>query len=219
MIQRWLIGVQAFLKLQWFRRRWRQANPHNETMPGTVFPMELVQVGKYSYGPLNVHHWGTPGEKLIIGSFVSIAAGVRFILGGNHPTDHLLNFPVRVKMLGWREECYSKGPIEVGDDVWFGQEAMILSGSRIGKGAVIGARAVIAGEVPPFAIVVGNPARVVRKRFPDDIIRQLLELDYNSFPPSFFAAHEKDLYEPLDQARLDRLRTALAPGTVRGQAT
>ena len=165
---------QAYLRL--FKRKWRKANRQNETFAGTTFPVERVHVGNYSYGPLNVYAWGAEEERLEIGSFVSIAPGVKFLLGGNHRVDTLLTFPVRVKFLGEKREATSKGAIIVEDDVWIGMDAMILSGSHIGRGAVIGAKTLVTGYVAPYSIHVGNPGRTVGFRFDKPIIEKLLSV-------------------------------------------
>ncbi len=177
-------------KLYIFRRRWRTKNPHNETVPKRLFPIDIVTVGKYSYGLLDVYTWGAKEERLEIGSFVSIASGVKFLLGGNHRTDTLLTFPVKVKFFKEKREATSKGPIIVEDDVWIGMDAMILSGSRIGRGAVIGAMTVVAGEVPPYSIVVGNPGRVISRRFEGETTRLLCSLPLKKITSEFILMNE-----------------------------
>ena len=180
---------QAYLRL--FKRKWRKENRQNETFAGTTFPVERVHVGNYSYGPLNVYAWGAEEERLEIGSFVSIAPGVKFLLGGNHRVDTLLTFPVRVKFLGEKREATSKGAIIVEDDVWIGMDAMILSGSHICRGAVVGARAVVAGVIPPYSIAIGNPAKVIGYRFDQEIINLLQSLPLECITSSFVASNSE----------------------------
>ncbi len=159
-----------------FQLRWRRANRHNLTMPPLVFTTQNISVGNGSYGPVEVHRWNGIGEGLTIGNYVSIAYGTKFILGGNHALDTLSSYPIRA--MKWGEiEAISKGPIVVEDDVWIGTDAIILSGLTIGRGAIVAAGSVVTKSVPAFAIVGGNPARIIRYRFPDAIIEKLKTID------------------------------------------
>jgi acetyltransferase-like isoleucine patch superfamily enzyme len=130
-------------------------------------------------GPEVVRYQGD-NEPVTIGAYCSIAAGVTFLPGGNHHTDWVSSFPFRAQL---NLSCaftdgnpYSKGPIVVGNDVWIGRCATILSGVTVGDGAVVGACAVVASDVRPYAVVVGNPAREVRRRFTDEQIDRLLAM-------------------------------------------
>jgi chloramphenicol O-acetyltransferase type B len=135
-------------------------------------------IGKHTYGDLHVSQWGE-GESLTIGAFCSIAEGVRIYLGGEHRIDWVTTFPFNVlweSAASFTGHPASKGKVVVGNDVWIGAEALILSGVTIGDGAVIGARAVVTKEIPAYAIAVGNPATVVRRRFDADTIEALLRI-------------------------------------------
>ncbi len=184
---------------------WRKRNPHNETYLARKFDIDRVKVGRASYGPLDVRTFGPPDERLTVGHFVSIADGVTFILGGNHPYRGFSTFPLRVKLLGHPHEAHTKGPIVVGDDVWIGTNAMILSGVTIGQGAIIGAGTVVASDVPPYAIVVGNPMRVVKYRFSPAVIAKLLTLDFGLLHADTLIAHADKLYEELTEANIDQI--------------
>jgi len=122
------------------------------------------------------------GDKLFIGKFCSIASGVKFIMnGGNHDPKLISTYPFPTFDNGWEKRNLGtvyKGDIEIGNDVWMGFEALIMSGITIGDGAVIGARAVVTRNVDPYAIVGGNPAEKIRKRFDDKTIKDLLEIKW-----------------------------------------
>ena len=126
------------------------------------------------------HHYEWNGDKLIIGKFCQIAAGVEFVMNGaNHQMNAVSTFP-SYTMEGWEmdppaiSDLPLKGDTIVGNDVWIGQNAVILPGVHIGDGAIIGANSVVGSDIPPYTIVVGNPARETRKRFDDELIRLLL---------------------------------------------
>jgi virginiamycin A acetyltransferase len=127
------------------------------------------------------HHYPFLNDRLIIGKFCQIAAGVEFVMNGaNHQMNAVSTFPFYT-LQGWAmdppapSDLPQKGDTVVGNDVWIGQNAVILPGARIGDGAIIGASSVVAGEVAPYTVVAGNPARVIRKRFGDALIGLLLE--------------------------------------------
>ena len=138
-----------------FGRRWRKKNLHNETFAEGLFDEKKVTVGKYSYGPIKVVDYGNT-SNLKIGNYVSIAHGVTFLLNSDHYVDRISTFPFRVKVLKEASEVVSKGDIIIDDDVWIGQNATILSGVRIGQGAVVAAGGVVTHDVPPYSIVGGD---------------------------------------------------------------
>jgi len=178
---------------------WRKLNPHNQTLIRNFFNFEKVKVGNATYGPLNIQEWGHPDEELTIGHYVSISEGVTFLLGGNHPYTGITTFPVKVKFLGHAREAQTKGPIRVGDDVWLGHNALIMSGVTISQGAVVAAGSVVTKDVPPYAIVAGNPARVVKHRFPPDIIEQMMTINYAKISPEEMKKMGLALYETSDE--------------------
>ena len=177
-------------------------NKHNGTNILNMFPLELVKVGRYTYGTLNIKSWGTKGEELEIGDFVSIGPNVTFILGGNHYTNTITTFPFKVKYFGEKEpEALTKGKIVVEDDVWIGMNSLILSGVRIGKGAIIGAGAVVAKDIPPYAIAVGNPCKVVKYRFDKEIQNKLRDIELKKIE----LLSKEVIYEKLSKENIEEI--------------
>lgn len=159
---------------------------------------------RYLYGTprdkeLSTIRW-TP-DKLKIGKYNSIASGVVFMMGGNS-TDNL-NFVSVYPFPAVIEDAYeSRGETVTGNDVWLGMEAMIMPGVKIGHGSVVAARSVVTKDIPPYTIVGGNPARVIRKRFSDDEIAMLLEMKWWDWSEEeinlalpFFTKGVKELYK------------------------
>lgn len=145
---------------------------HTEYLEGEKLLKSLVP---YSFGD----------QKLKIGKFCSIAMGVQFISPyANHQTHSFTTYPFwhifsRPECLKpWVDEAQAKGDTLVGHDVWLGREAMILPGVKIGNGAVIAARAIVTKEVPPYTIVGGNPAQVLKYRFTADVIEELQRIQW-----------------------------------------
>ena len=125
-------------------------------------------------------------DKLVIGKFCSIACGARFLFNSaNHKMSSLSTYPFPIFYEEWGLESKNvanawdnKGDIIIGNDVWIGYEAVILAGITIGDGAIIGTRAVVTKDVPPYTIVAGVPAKRIRKRYPDKIISELLRIKW-----------------------------------------
>lgn len=131
-----------------------------------------------------LYHYPVNGDKLKIGKFCSIACGAKFLFtSANHAMRPLSTYTFPIFFEEWgldvseiRSAWDNKGDIVVGNDVWIGYEAVILSGVTIGDGAIVGARAVVTRDVPPYTIVGGVPAKPIRKRFDDETIEKLLRL-------------------------------------------
>ena len=169
--------------------------------PNTVYPIENytneiyikptiknpnIIVGDFSYiadsdfesHVTHLYEWN--GDKLVIGKFCQIAAGVEFVMNGaNHQMNAVSTFPFYT-LEGWEmsppcvADMQLRGDTVIGNDVWIGQNAVILPGVHIGDGAIIGANSVVGRNIEPYTVVAGNPARQIRKRFDDDFI-ELLE--------------------------------------------
>ncbi len=166
-----------------------------------------IQVGEYTMYNDFVHdprdfqknnvlyHYPVNHDRLIIGRFCSIACGAKFLFNSaNHAMGSLSTYPFPLFFQEWgleksrvAEAWDNKGDIVAGSDVWIGYEAVILAGVTIGDGAVIGARAVVTKDVPPYTIVGGVPARAIRRRFPEETVEELLRLKWWDWPPERIA--------------------------------
>ena len=131
-----------------------------------------------------LYHYPINNDKLMIGKFSSIACGAKFLFtSGNHSMKSLSTYTFPIFFEEWNLDVKditsswdNKGDIVIGNDVWIGYEAVIMSGVKIGDGAIIGTRAVVTKDVPPYTIVGGVPAKIIRKRFDDDTIEKLLSI-------------------------------------------
>ncbi|WP_371154703.1 CatB-related O-acetyltransferase [Jannaschia sp. 2305UL9-9] len=182
--------------------------PMAPTYNGTVFLRPLaegrsnVTVGAYSYYDDRderrdffdhnvLHHFDFVGDHLTIGPFCAIAHGVRiFMNGGTHAMDGFSTYPFNIFGSGWQEgfdpaswEAGRKGDTIIGPDVWIGDGATLMPGVTVGAGAIIAAGSVVTKDVPPYAIVAGNPAKVVRERFDAQTIARLLDVAWWDWTP------------------------------------
>lgn len=177
----------------------------NPKIPSLCFIKNVIKnpniiVGEYTYyddinGAENfeshvTHHYDFIGDKLIIGKFCAIAKGIEFIMNGaNHRINSITIYPFNIMGNGWEKSAPSltdlklKGDTIVGNDVWIGQNVTVMPAVHIGDGAIIGANSIVAKDIPPYSVAVGNPCEVKRKRFDEDLIEYLLQIkwwDWNS---------------------------------------
>jgi virginiamycin A acetyltransferase len=159
-------------------------------------PRPNVEIGDFTYYSDNKnspekfydhieHHYDFMGDKLIIGKFCAIAEGTTFIMNGaNHQMNGFTTYPFGIFGEGWEkaiptiEDLPYKGDTVIGNDVWIGQYATILPGVKIGDGAIIAANSTVTKNVEPYSIVGGNPAKLIKKRFPEEMVDLLLELQW-----------------------------------------
>jgi virginiamycin A acetyltransferase len=173
-----------------------------------------IEVGDFTYYSGEdfesrvTHHYEFYGDKLIIGKFCQIAAGVEFIMNGaNHKMNSASTFPFYI-FEHWIQEVPPvselpyKGDTIIGNDVWIGQSATILPGVNIGDGAIIGAYSVVGRDVKPYTIVVGNPARPIRKRFDDELIAILQKFKWWDKPVNEI----QELIPLLNDSDLERVK-------------
>ncbi|QGZ38117.1 virginiamycin A acetyltransferase [Pseudoduganella flava] len=136
------------------------------------------------------------GDKLRIGRFCALARGVKFIMNGaNHQMSGISTYPFSIFATGWESaqptpgELPYKGDTVIGNDVWIGYDVLVMPGVTIGDGAIVAARSVVTADVPPYAIVGGNPARVLKKRFDDETIARLLAIRWWDRPAEWVTAN------------------------------
>jgi virginiamycin A acetyltransferase len=183
-------------------------NP-NDKYPMSGFPQvgflknfiksDRILVGDYSYyddpaGPENfesnvLYHYPFTGDRLIIGKYCALAKGVRFMMNGaNHQTSGFSTYPFGIFSMGWESavpkegDLPYKGDTVIGNDVWLGYEALIMPGVHIGHGAIVASRSVVFSKVAPYAVVTGNPATEIRRRFSQDVINRLLKIAWWEWP-------------------------------------
>jgi virginiamycin A acetyltransferase len=179
-----------------------------------------VEIGDYSYydHPTRAEQfeedcvlYGYGPERLVIGRYCALAADVRFIMNGaNHPMVGPSTFPFPIFGGDWAEAfdvlatLPSRGDTVVGNDVWLGYEALVMPGVRIGDGAVVAARSVLVDDVPPYAIVGGNPGRVIRMRYEPDDVERLLRAAWWDWPVELVTEHVRTIMSgsPADIERI-----------------
>lgn len=166
----------------------------------------MIEIGEYTYyddpaGPEHFvdncvrYHFEHMGDRLVIGRFCAIASGVQFIMNGaNHALDGFSTYPFTIFGEGWEDDAAdwskaSRGDTVVGNDVWIGTDAMIMPGVNIGDGAIIGARAVVAADVPAYGVAVGHPARTVKRRFDDETADKLASIAWWNWPAEKITAN------------------------------
>lgn len=205
--------IKEHLKKRKINKIWRSKNKHNSTTivlyDNNIESLDNVHVGRLSYGEIKPFIFNKD-YHLRIGSFCSIAPNVCFVVSGDHHLDHLTSFPFYSKCIDGRSEAISKGDIVIEDDVWIGVNATILSGVTIHQGAVIAAGAVVTKDVPPYAIVGGNPAKVIKYRFEEPLIKKLLKIDFNKIDDKYIKENLDSLYEKVDSKNIDELIKAIS---------
>lgn len=188
--------LKKLRKLQILKKKWKKINIDNETyVEENIFSIDDVHVGRGTYGPINMI-WMAKDAEVYIGDYCSIGPKVKFLVGGEHNYHRISTFPFQTKIYNESTRGEISRNIVIEDDVWIGYDSLIMSGVTIGKGSVIGARSVVAKDVPPYSIFVGN--KVIKKRFSDDIIQKLEKINFNSI------SHEKgDLYQRYCQVEIN----------------
>ena len=177
-----------------------------------------IEVGDYTYyddpdGPEHfeknvLYHFDFIGDKLIIGKFCAIAKDVTFMMNGaNHQSTGFSTYPFFIFGNGWEKSAPQpgdlpfKGNTEIGNDVWIGYNATIMPGVKIGNGAIIASKSVVTNDVPAYAVVGGNPAKIIKQRFDDKTIDALLSIAWWDWSNDKITAH----LDAITQNNLDLL--------------
>ena len=139
---------------------------------------------------------GPIGDRLVIGKFCAIARGAKFIMNGaNHKVSGISTYPFYIFGNGWEKvmpqpgDLPYKGDTVIGNDVWIGYDCLIMPGVKIGNGAIISSRSVVVSDVPPYTVVGGNPAKVIKERFPADVVQALEEIAWWDWPIEKISRH------------------------------
>ena len=143
-----------------------------------------------------LYHYPFIGDRLTIGKFCAIARGVKFIMNGaNHKLSGISTYPFQIFGNGWEKampqpgDLPFKGDTVVGNDVWLGYEALVMPGVHIGDGAIVAARSVVVADVPPYAVVGGNPAKIIKQRFAPEVAEELAAIAWWNWPVEKITTH------------------------------
>lgn len=171
-----------------------------------AFRIDKVEIGKATYGGIKVINYSDTDNKLKIGSYCSIGGDVTFLLGAEHRLETFSSYPFRARLIEKRcLEAGSKGNIVLEDDVWVGHGAIIMSGITIGRGAVVAAGAVVTKNIPPYAIVGGVPAKVLRYRFSGNIINILKDIDFEKISMQTLENNLEFVYTKITDDNIDEI--------------
>ena len=196
----------------------------NKNVPSVCFIKNVItrpniEVGDYTYyDDTNgadkfeehvIHHYEFLGDKLIIGKFCQIASGIKIIMNGaNHRMNSVTTYPFNIMGGGWEqftpalEDLPLKGDTVVGNDVWIGQNVTVMPGVNIGDGAIIAANSVVTKDIPAYCVAGGNPCKIIKKRFDDELISYLQEIKWWDWSPEkIFANLEALCSGDLEQIR------------------
>ena len=190
------------LRTRLVKRKYRKLNQHNFTKIKNCVDISKIKVGRGTYGTIDVKMYRKSSCNLLIGNYCSIANNVEFLLGGEHNYRNISTYPFKAKFFK-QPESQNNGDIIVQDDVWIGYGATILSGVTIGQGAVIGAKSVVAKDVPPYSIFCGN--KVIKYRFSNDIIEQLLKIDFSKIDEDFIKNNSELLYSKVNEKTINEI--------------
>ena len=198
--------IKSLIRLFLLNKKIKKKYPLSDLKLENSFDINRIKIGKYSYAHINIVSFNDI-SRISIGCFCSIAQQVKFIIDADHPINHISTYPFKVKALKIQSvEATSKGDIIIDDDVWIGYGATILSGVHIGQGAVIAAGSVVSKDIPPYSVVGGVPAKMIKKRFLDPVIDYMITLDYSKLDYNMIQTHIDDLYINVEKTDLDEIK-------------
>ncbi|MBR6071677.1 MAG: CatB-related O-acetyltransferase [Acholeplasmatales bacterium] len=178
-------------------------NKHNNVRVLSGNPSTNISVGNYSYGGINYLDYYV-GCFLKIGNFCSIARNNFFCMGGEHDFKCFSSFPFE-QQINKKNCSHAKGDIVIDDDVWIGVNCIILSGVHIGQGAIIGAGSVVTGNVEPYSIYGGAPAKLIKKRFSDNVIQKMMKIDFSKLDFDKYEKYKNLLSSEIDEKNVDEI--------------
>ncbi len=197
----------SIIKRSFVGIKFRARNRHNKVFVASNFPIKCVNVGRETYGPLHVTWMAPLTARLIIGDYCSIGPGVKFLVGGGHNYKRISTYPFQSVVYHEPTKINSKSlDIIIEDDVWIGFDSLIMSGVRVGKGSVIGARSIVTKDIPPYSIFIGN--KVVKSRFPDEIIEKIKAIDYSMIKHDNCDEYKQYCQTELDDNNVDEVLNA-----------
>jgi len=159
----------------------------------------MITIGRNTYTPGDTQYrFWLPTENIIIGNFCSIADQVMICAGGQHRTDLVSSFPFGIKMMNYPTDPVYKTTMNttIGSDVWIGTKSVIIGGVNVGHGAVIATASVVLTDVPPYAVVAGNPAKVMRFRFSKSLVERMLKIAWWDWSDDIIKANVSWFYKP-----------------------
>lgn len=188
-------------KLRKFHQEWKMRNKQNYVEPIKEIDINRVKIGRFSYGALDLTAYNKRSNSiLVIGNYVSISSGVKFFLDEQHQFNTFTTFPLKSVFLNnsYPEDAVSKGSIIIEDEVWIGAESIILSGVRIGKGAIIATGSIVTKDVEPYSVVGGVPAKIIKNRFNAEIVEKLMQISLIEIPAEDILENLDLFYEKLN---------------------
>lgn len=164
--------------------RYKKRFPNSYISPvSNISNIGKIEIGEYTYGHFDILCWSSD-DSVQIGKFCSIAPYVKILGGGEHNKNIVSTYPFKHFFMNNKLDpnVETKGPTIIGNDVWIGMNSLILSGVNISDGVIIGAGSVVAKDIPPYAIVAGNPMKIIGYRFEDDITKKLISISWWDWP-------------------------------------
>jgi len=185
-----------------YMQRWNLKNNHNNVVPKNSLDMNRVTIGSYSYGALELFTYNQKNttDILKIGNFVSISSNVKFFLDEHHQSKTFTTFPLKSIFFGIQstDDAISKGSIIVDDEVWIGANSTIMSGVHIGKGAIVATGSVVVSDIPPYSVVGGTPAKLIKFRFDQELIDKLITINLIDIPKTIIENNMKLFYKEIN---------------------
>lgn len=200
-------NIARRIRLYLHRVMWKKRNKHNNTYAVSYFHIENVKVGIQTYGPIEILY-DSGNSKVCIGNYCSIAQNTKILVGGVHEYKRITTFPFQTLVYhGYStKDDFIKYDVVVEDDVWIGYDVIILPGTRIGKGSVIGAGAVCTGYIPPYSVYVGN--KVIKRRFSERQIDILSKIDFSKIRHSVGDVYQNYCDTVVDDNNIEEIMEA-----------